>query len=79
MIRALPAVAALVLLAACSRPEMPDKDKPVEPKSAVRHDDLRRAIDAPLQKARNADQAASIKASQDAAIDAAESGDDAGH
>ena len=76
MIRALPAVAALALLAACSKPSMPDKDRPVEPKSAAAHDDLRRAIDAPLQKAKGAQAAVDAAAkSQDAAIEAAESGD----
>jgi hypothetical protein len=72
MRRQLTAVALLALLAACSKPEMPDKDKPVEPKAARGHDDLNRAIRAPLQQAR-ATQAAAEAASraQDAAIDAA--------
>ena len=70
-------LACLAVLAACS-PEMPDKEQPVEPKSAVKHDDLRRAIDAPIDRARGAP--ASIDASakaQDDAIEAAESGNDA--
>ncbi|WP_202908939.1 hypothetical protein [Cognatilysobacter segetis] len=72
MIRVLTAVAVLALLAACSKPEMPDKDKPVEPKATARHDDLARAVQAPLRQAR-ASQAALDAASkaQDAAIDAA--------
>lgn len=75
MARSIAALACLAALAACT-PEMPDKDKPVEPKSAVRHDDLRRAIDAPLNRARSAQAAvdASAKAQADA-IDAAEKSD----
>ena len=71
MIRALTAVAALVLLAACSKPEMPEKEKPVEPRAA-RQDDLARAMHAPLRQAR-ASQAALDAASraQEAALDAA--------
>ena len=70
-------LACLALLVACS-PEMPDKERPVEPKSAAKHDDLRRAINDPLDRARGAQ--ASVDASakaQDDAIEAAESGDDA--
>jgi hypothetical protein len=72
MHRQLTAVALLALLAACSKPDMPEKDKPVEPQAAARHDDLGRAIGKPLQQAR-ATQAAAEAASkaQDAAIDAA--------
>jgi hypothetical protein len=72
MHRQLSAVALLALLAACSRPDVPEKDKPVEPQAAARHDDLRRAIQTPLQQA-HATQAAAEAASkaQDAAIDAA--------
>jgi len=71
-----PAVAALlVLLSACSEPEVPERDKPVEPQAAARHDDLRRAIDAPLDRARNAQATvdAAAKAQADA-IERAEAG-----
>lgn len=75
MTRAFAAVAVLALLAACSKPEMPDKDKPVEPQSAVRHDDLKRAIDDPINKAKGAQASVDAAAkSQDDAIQAAESG-----
>lgn len=72
MHRELAAFVIAVLLGACSRPSMPDKDKPVEPKAAVRQDDLTRAMRAPLQRA-NATQAAADadRKSQEAAIDAA--------
>jgi outer membrane biogenesis lipoprotein LolB len=71
MHRALIAIVAVALLAACSKPAMPDKDKPVEPQAA-RHDDLSRAIDAPLRKARAAQGVVDAAAkAQDAAIDAA--------
>ena len=80
MIRALPAVAVLVLLAACSRPQPPDTDRPVEPKAAARHDDLRRAIDTPLDKAKGVQATVDAAAkSEAAAINAAESSDDASH
>lgn len=75
MTRALSAVAALALLAACSKPAVPDKDKPVEPQATARHDDLERAIDAPLDKARGAQASVDAAAkSQNDAIEAAESG-----
>lgn len=72
----LPALAvACLVLAACSRPEAPDKERPLEPQSTARHDDLRRAIDAPQQRARDAQGAVDAAArNQDAAIEAAESG-----
>lgn len=73
--RRLPLLVACLLLAACSRPEAPDKERPVEPQAAVRHDDLKRAIDAPLQRAKGAQAAIDAAAkSQDAAIEAAEGG-----
>lgn len=68
---ALPACLA-VLLAACSEPRAPDREQPPEPQAA-RHDDLKRAIDRPLDRARQAQ--AAIDAAADAqreAIDAAE-------
>jgi len=68
MIRALTVIAAAGLLVACSRPEMPDKDKPVEPQAQA----LKRSIDAPLARARAAQAAVDAAAkAQDAAIDAA--------
>ena len=75
MIRALTAVALLALLAACSKPEMPDKDKPVEPQADACRDDLARAMQAPLAKA-HASQAALEAAAkaQAAALDAAADG-----
>lgn len=76
MARFLTALACLAALAACS-PKMPDTDRPVEPKSQARHDDLKRAIDAPLDRARGAQAAVDAGAqSEREAIDAAERGDD---
>jgi hypothetical protein len=73
MTRALTAVAVLALLAACSKPEMPEKERPVEPQAA-RHDDLARAMQAPLAKARASQAAVDAAArAQQAAIDAATS------
>lgn len=73
--RPLPLLVACLLLAACSRPEAPDKDRPVEPQAAVRHDEIKRAINAPLQRAQaaqaNVDHSAK---SREAAIEAAERG-----
>lgn len=75
MRRALAVVAVFALCTACSKPEMPDKDQPVEPKATARHDDLARAIDAPLDKARATQAAVDAAArAQDAAIDAASDG-----
>ncbi|AXK73392.1 hypothetical protein DWG18_14620 [Lysobacter sp. TY2-98] len=75
MTRALSAVVALALLAACSKPAVPDKDKPVEPQAAERHDELSREIHKPIDRAHNvqADAEAASKA-QDAEIEAATSG-----
>jgi hypothetical protein len=74
MFRALTAVAAIALLVACSKPGMPEKDKPVEPKAA-RHDDLARAMQAPLQQARAARAATeAVSKVQDATLDAAAEG-----
>ena len=67
------ALAACLVLAACSRPGMPDKDRPVEPQSGARQDHLRRAIDAPLDRARSAQAAVDAAAkTRDAAIDGAD-------
>ena len=72
MPRPLIAVAMLMLLAACSKPGVPDKDKPVEPKAAARHDDLARAIHPPIDRAQAAKVAAEAASkAQEAAIDAA--------
>ncbi|UNK48494.1 hypothetical protein MNR01_12085 [Lysobacter sp. S4-A87] len=61
----------LALLAGCSRPQPPEKERPPEPQATQ----LRDAIQAPLDKAR-AVEADTAKAAeqQRAAIDAAESG-----
>ncbi|HEY4560133.1 MAG TPA: hypothetical protein VIG54_05255 [Lysobacter sp.] len=68
-------VALLVLLSACSKPEAPERDKPVEPQASARHDDLQRAIDAPLRKAHGAQATVDAAAkAQDAAIEQAEAG-----
>ena len=73
MHRLLIAVALPALLAACSKPDMPDKDKPVEPQA--RHDDLARAMHKPLQQATAARAATEAAAkAQDAALDAAADG-----
>lgn len=60
----------LVTLAACSKPRPPDKERPPEPQAA-RHTELRDAIQAPIDKARNVE-ADVQKAADDqrAAIDA---------
>lgn len=73
---ALPACLAL-LLVACSEPRAPDREQPPEPQAA-RRDDLRRAIDRPLDRARQAQAGVDAAATaQRAAIDAAERGADA--
>jgi ABC-type uncharacterized transport system auxiliary subunit len=65
------ALMALALLAGCSKPKPPEKDRPPEPQATH----LRDAIQAPLDKARAADENARKAADQQrAAIDAAESG-----
>lgn len=63
------AMLALALLAGCSKPEPPEKERPVEPQATQ----LRDAMQAPLEQARAA-QAEAKKAAdaQRAAIDAAE-------
>ena len=49
-----------LLLAACSRPEPPEKERPPEPQASApaRHTELRDAIQAPQDKARAVDEAA---------------------
>ena len=44
---------ATLLATGCSRPHAPEKDRKLKPKSDMAHDDLRRAIYAPLQRARS--------------------------
>jgi hypothetical protein len=60
----------LVALAACSKPQPPEKERPPEPQAA-RHTEMRDAIQAPIDKARNveADMQKAADA-QRAAIDA---------
>lgn len=64
------AVLLLATLAACSKPQPPEKERPVEPQAA-QHADMREAIQAPIDKARDV-QANTKKAAeaQRAAIDA---------
>jgi ABC-type uncharacterized transport system auxiliary subunit len=62
------ALMALALLAGCSKPKPPDKDRPPEPQATQ----LRDAMQAPLEKARKAQEDAEKAAEQQrAAIDAA--------
>lgn len=68
-------IAACVMLAACSKPEPPERDDPPEPQAVAataQPAELTQAIQEPLDKA-NAAQAATETASQNqnAAIDAA--------
>ena len=60
----------LATLAACSKPQPPEKERPVEPQAA-HHTELRDAIKAPIDKARSveADMQKAADA-QRAAIDA---------
>ena len=51
MIRVLMLMPLLLFAVACSRPHVPEKERKPVPKSDVQHDDLRRAIDDPLQRA----------------------------
>ena len=46
------AVAPLLLAAACSKPEAPDKQRPPEPQAAEQHTELRDAIQAPIDRAK---------------------------
>jgi hypothetical protein len=59
----------LALLAACSKPKPPEKERPVEPQAG--HTQLREAIQAPIDRAKNVE-ADMQKAADDqrAAIDA---------
>lgn len=60
---------ALLVLAGCSKPQPPEKERPVEPRA---QSELGRAIQAPLDKAKGVeDQVEQGKEAQDAAIQAA--------
>ena len=65
-------LAALLLLAGCSKPEPPEKERPPEPKAATeRHTELRDAIQAPIDKAKSAEKTTlDAAAQQRAEIDA---------
>ena len=64
---------ALFALSACSKPQPPEKERPVEPQaSGHANTELRDAIQAPLDKAKGVeDQVQQGKDAQDAAIEAA--------
>ena len=51
-------LATLLLLAGCSKPEPPEKERPPEPKAATepRHTELRDAIQAPIDRAKSVEQ-----------------------
>ena len=67
------AITLLALLAGCSRPRPPEKERPVEPQATQ----LRDAMQAPIEQARKAQEEARAAAeAQRAAIDAATSTDD---
>jgi hypothetical protein len=66
------AMALLVVLAGCSRPKPPEKERPVEPQATQ----LRDAMQAPIEQARQAQEEAKAAAeAQRAALDAATSTD----
>lgn len=66
------AMALLVVLAGCSRPKPPEKERPVEPQATQ----LRDAMQAPIEQARQAQEEAKAAAeAQRAALDAATSAD----
>ena len=73
MMRTLTCCALLPMaLAACSKPPPPDKERPVEPQAA-QHTQLRDAIKAPIDQARNVEADLQKAAdAQRAAIDAIE-------
>lgn len=79
MSRTRPAMIALCLmatvLAACGKPRPPEKERPPEPQAAQPHSELREAIQAPIDKARQVDAEVQQAAeAQRAAIDAATGG-----
>ena len=64
------AMAVMALFAGCSKPKPPEKERPVEPQAT----ELRDAINAPLDKAKNVEkQLQDAAEAQRAAIDAQES------
>ncbi len=68
------ALTAALSLGACSEPEAPDKEQPPEPQASTAGDatDMRDAIQAPIDKAKAAEQAIQDAAqAQDAAVEAA--------
>ena len=66
---------ALLALAACSKPQPPEKEQPPEPTAAQAHNDLDDAIREPLDKARNVEIDVQKAADdQQKAIDAATGG-----
>ena len=66
------AMAMLALLAGCSKPRPPEKERPVEPQATQ----LRDAIQAPLDKAKSVEKTLQDAAEQQRAqIDAQEGGD----
>ncbi len=68
------ALLASLSLGACSKPEAPDKEQPPEPQATRASDatDMRDAIQAPIDKAKAAEQAVQDAArAQDDAIEAA--------
>ena len=66
------AMTLLVLMAGCSKPKPPEKERPVEPQATQ----MRDAMQAPVEQARRAQEEAKAAAeAQRAAIDAATSTD----
>lgn len=64
MTRVLMLMPLLMVAVACSKPHVPEKERKPVPKSDVQHDDLRRAINDPLQRAKG------VQATLDAAAKA---------
>ena len=70
MVRPLLCCALLLFAAACSKPQPPEKERPVDPQ-AQGHTELRDAIQAPIEKAKKVeDTTQDAKEAQDAAIEA---------
>jgi hypothetical protein len=66
------AMTMMMLLAGCSKPKPPEKERPVEPQATQ----LRDAIQAPIDKAKGVEKTLQDAADQQrAAIDAQEAGD----
>ncbi|HEV8695300.1 MAG TPA: hypothetical protein VGQ93_14120 [Lysobacter sp.] len=65
----------LLVLAACSKPEPPEKERPPEPQAKEEHTELRDAIKAPIDKAKGVeDQVQKAAEDQQKAIDKAAGG-----